>query len=118
MKKSFILSFSICFLTFTAHSQFASQVIYQHYFTKHQVDSVLTAVGLPSGVLTTKYGVKTYKVIYNTVGADSLPTTASGLMVVPQGVPCEVAILSYQHNNTFDSIVPSSLHFQTLALFY
>lgn len=90
------LAIGIC-----AHAQFASQVIFQHYFTKQQVDSILSAQGVPGGILTTQYGVKTYKVIYNTVAPDSTATTASGLLVVPQGTPCNVPMLSYQHNNVF-----------------
>lgn len=100
MKKSLSLLLVLC-TAVVAHAQFASQVIFQHYFTKPQIDSILAAQGVPSGILTTVYPVKTYKVIYNTVAADSTPTTASGLLVVPQGTPCDVPMLSYQHNNVF-----------------
>jgi hypothetical protein len=101
MKKYFTLVLAICFLTITVRAQFASQVIFQHYFTKHQIDSILSAQGVPGGILSTVYDVKTYKVIYNTVDADSMPITASGLMIVPQNVACDVPMLSYQHNNVF-----------------
>ena len=108
MKNRFTLALALCFISFSAWAQFASHVTLQHTYTKAQVDSILSAQGLPSGFITTQYGVKVYKVIYNTVDADSLPTTASGLMVVPVQTACEVPILSYQHNNVFQkNDVPS-----------
>lgn len=100
MKKTLILLFALCGVI-AARAQFAAQVTFQHYYTKAQVDSILSAQGVPGGILSTIYAVKTYKVIYNTVAADSTPTTASGLLVVPQGTPCNVPMLSYQHNNVF-----------------
>lgn len=100
MKKSLTL-FLLLLCAVLSHAQFANQVIFQHYYTKPQVDSILAAQGVPGGILSTIYPVKTYKVIYNTVAADSTPTTASGLLVVPQGTPCDVPMLSYQHNNVF-----------------
>src|SRR4051812_48081836 len=100
MKKCFALALSIC-LILTAQAQFAVRVTFQNYFTRSQIDSIMTIEHIPTGFLTTQYDVKTYKVTYNTVGADSLPTTATGLMVVPQNTPCDVPILSYQHNNLF-----------------
>lgn len=100
MKKSVTLFIALCAVVL-AHAQFASQVTFEHYFTKQQVDSILSSQGVPGGILTTQYAVKTYKVIYNTVAPDSTPTTASGLLVVPQGTPCKVPMLSYQHNNVF-----------------
>ncbi|MCW3126777.1 MAG: esterase/lipase [Bacteroidetes bacterium] len=113
MKKCFTLALAVCFLTITSHAQFASQVIFQHYFTKAQVDSILVASGVPAGILTTVYDVKTYKVIYNTVDADSQAITATGLMVVPQHTPCDVPMLSYQHNNLFrKSNAPSQYHYE------
>jgi hypothetical protein len=112
MKKSFILALSI-FMTIAAQAQFASQVTFEHSYTKGEIDSILHAQGLPQGVLTTIYDVRVYKVIYHTVGADSLPTTASGLMVVPQGTSCEVPILAYEHNNIFKKTdAPSFYHYE------
>jgi hypothetical protein len=99
MKKLSALLILVLSLSISLSAQHAAQVTYQHSFTKTQVDSILRSVGLPGGIFTTNYGVKTYKVIYNTYDADSVPTTASGLMVVPQGTPCKRPLFSYQHNN-------------------
>jgi hypothetical protein len=108
MKNRFTLALFLSFISFGAWAQFASHVTLQHTYSKAQVDSILSAQGLPSGIITTHYGVKVYKVVYNTVGADSLPTIASGLMVVPVQTDAEVPILSYQHNNVFQkNDVPS-----------
>jgi len=106
MKKFGLLVFSALFLSMMAQSQpYTVSVTYQHTFTKPQVDSVMISIlgsqlgNLAIGAIGTNYTVKLYKVIYNTYGPDSVPTTASGLLAVPQGTPCEVPILSFQHNN-------------------
>ena len=108
MKKFCLLLFSVLFISLAGHAQYAISATFQHAFTLTQVDSVLTSQGVPGGTLNTQYPVRMYKVEYNTYDADSVPTTASGLMVVPQGTPCEVPILSFQHNNVIKkSEVPS-----------
>ena len=99
MKKQVLLLVAVILLSITGRAQYAIHATFEHAFTKTQVDSILTSLSLPAGVITTKYGVRVYKLAYNTYDADSVPTTASGLMIVPQNTPCEVPILSFQHNN-------------------
>ena len=99
MKQHLLLLLSVLVISTASRAQYAIHATFQHSYTKLQVDSILTALGLPNGVITTRYAVKLYKLSYNTFDADSIPTTASGLMIVPQGTPCEVPILSFQHNN-------------------
>ncbi len=106
MKKYFLFVFSALLISITAQSQaYTVSVTYQHTFTKPQVDSVMISIlgsqlgNLAIGAIGTNYTVKLYKVIYNTYGPDSVPTTASGLLAVPQATPCGVPILSFQHNN-------------------
>ena len=106
--KKFLLLYFLTSIVAMTEAQYAIQVVYQHSFSKHQIDSILTTQGVPTTLFTTAYGVRTYKIIYHTVAADSSPTTASGLMIVPQGTPCRVPILSYQHNEiTRKSDAPS-----------
>lgn len=89
-------------------AQFVNQLVFKRQFTAHEIDSVLTAAVGISGIFPISYGAKAYKVIYNTVAADSTPTTASGLLIVPVGAPCKVPMLSYQHGTvTKKSDVPS-----------
>jgi hypothetical protein len=111
MKRSLLLALSVLFFAFAGQAQYTVSVSYQYTFSKHQVDSIITAVvgAQASALLQTKYAVKLYKVIYNTYGPDSIPTTASGFLIVPIGTPCEVPILSYQHNSILKkSDAPSS----------
>ena len=108
MKKYCILALSVLFLSWAAQAQYTISATFEYAYTHAQVDSILNAQGVPGGVLQTQYGVRMYKVKYNTYDADSVPTTASGLLIVPQGTPCEVPILSFQHNNVIKkSQVPS-----------
>jgi hypothetical protein len=101
MKRSFLAFFLVLGASMAGYSQYAVQFIYQHTFTVAQVDSILNAqVGsLATTAFSPIYAVKVYKVVYNTFDADSVPTTATGQLVVPQGTPCEAPILSFQHNN-------------------
>jgi hypothetical protein len=101
MTKHFLLALSFLFISLGGIAQNAISVTFQHHFTKAQVDSVLVAnLGqLAYGAFTRVYGVNMYKVIYSSYDADSIPTTASGLLTVPQGAPCEVPMLSFQHND-------------------
>lgn len=82
-------------------SQYAVHFVYKNTYSAAQVDSILTAqVGtIASAAFSPIYTVKTYQLVYNTFDADSIPTTATGLLVVPQGTPCEIPILSFQHND-------------------
>ena len=101
MKKSLLLIVMASIISFSGQAQYINSLTFQHYFTKDQVDSVLNALlgSQATSVLVPEYGVKIYNVQYNTYDADSMPTTASGMLVVPVGVACEVPMLSFGHNN-------------------
>lgn len=80
------------------NAQFVNQLTYINTLTVPQVDSALRAATGSSIIpFTLNYGVKIYKVVYNTVDWDSNATTASGLLCVPVNPPCKVNIISYQH---------------------
>ncbi|MEL6132219.1 MAG: T9SS type A sorting domain-containing protein, partial [Bacteroidota bacterium] len=56
------------------------------------------------------YPLKGYKVVYNTVDYDGNPTTASGLVVIPQNYGCGAAMATYCHGTVFNkNDVPSNL---------
>ncbi len=76
-----------------------------------QLDSFYNKNGIPPYLLGLDYGVKAYKVIYNTLNYDSTPTTASGLIMIPQSSEyCKLPISSYQHGTTVrKKDVPSRL---------
>jgi pimeloyl-ACP methyl ester carboxylesterase len=67
-------------------------------FSKQQVDSLLTANGIPGSILGTKYGVNFYKVLYKTPykHPDSL-VQASGAIVLPQNADCDLPLVMYSH---------------------
>jgi Secretion system C-terminal sorting domain/Secretory lipase len=98
MKKIFTLLFVCCFIF--AKSQFTNTLTYLGYFTKDTISTILAGQGIPSGIFNVAYDVKAYRVLYNTVKADSTPITASGLLCVPVNPPCKVGIVSYQHGTT------------------
>lgn len=67
-------------------------------FSVAQIDSFLTANGIPGGVLTIRNGIKVYKLTYSTVSYDSSATVATGVVFLPQGNDnCERPILNYCH---------------------
>ncbi|MFN8310327.1 MAG: lipase family protein [Chitinophagales bacterium] len=107
--KKFVLSIALLFSlsTFAGHLQ---QLIYIRSFTPVQMDSVLTANSIPTGLVPISYGIDVYKVLYNTVNPDSTATIASGLMAVPKSTSCKFPILMYAHGTmTRKSDAPSSL---------
>jgi hypothetical protein len=89
------------FLFVSVQAQYINSLTFHQYFTKQQVDSVLVSIlgSTVGAVFSAKYPIKVYTVNYNTYDVDSNLTTASGLLVVPQGTPCEVPMLSFQHTN-------------------
>ncbi|MDX2001978.1 MAG: T9SS type A sorting domain-containing protein [Chitinophagales bacterium] len=85
-------------------------------FTKAEVDSYMVAQGIPANPLVpVNYGVKAYKIVYNTVNSRGTGNTiASGLFIVPQNVPCPLPLGCYNHgtiNYRFD--VPSRISYET-----
>lgn len=76
-----------------------------------QLDSFYNKNGIPPFLLGLDYGVKAYKIIYRTLNYDSTPTTASGLIMIPESPEyCKLPISSYQHGTTVrKKDVPSRL---------
>ncbi len=66
-------------------------------YTKTQADSMLDANGVPSGIFSTQYGVKVYRIVYDTPDGQGNPSYASGLIILPVGDSCQVPIISYNH---------------------
>jgi hypothetical protein len=104
-----IMVLSGCLL---ANRGFAQQLISYDLigeFTPSQIDSIYFANGIPSFVLPSTYTVAVYKVVYNTLDADSVPTIASGAFFIPVNPPCKVPLASYQHGTVLNKEeVPSS----------
>jgi acetyl esterase/lipase len=74
-------------------------------FNETQIDSFLTAQGIPGGVLQIRNSVKVYKIIYSTVSYDSSATVASGVVFLPQGNDnCKRPILNYCHGTIIKKV--------------
>ena len=70
-------------------------------FNETQIDSFLTAQGVPTGILTIRNPIKAYKITYSTVSWDSSATVATGVVFMPQGNDnCKRPILNYCHGTT------------------
>jgi pimeloyl-ACP methyl ester carboxylesterase len=109
MKKSLVLLLFIALCSGSFAQRIISKTLLRSY-TKRQLDSVLTANGVPA-IFSTTYDVDVYKLIYHTVSYDSTPTYASGLMAVPKSNSCKsFPMASYMHGTTSDKEgVPSRL---------
>lgn len=99
----FMMRFLIFLLSFIAFTPLIkSQTLISYTllksFSKAQVDSLLSANGIPPIVVNTKYGVDMYKVLYRTPykHPDSL-VQASGLAVIPKNTPCGVPLAIWGH---------------------
>ena len=86
----FVLSFSASF------SQRIVNKIWLKTFTALQIDSILTANGVPN-IFNNQYDIDVYRLIYNTVNYDSTAITASGMMAVPRNTTCKFPTLMYEH---------------------
>lgn len=97
MRRTALVLLICMFVTTTNAQRIVSDTLLQTY-SLTQLNDLYNSLGIPSSVLELKYGIKIYKVIYNTLTYDSIPTTASGLMIFPDTqVYCKMPILSYQH---------------------
>lgn len=76
--------------------QYTTQLL--KHFSINQVDSMLSANGIPGALFILKHEVDVYRIIYRTPAAhgDSL-TSASGLILLPVNDTCGAPIMSYQH---------------------
>lgn len=74
-------------------------------FNPTQIDSFLTAQGVPVGVLTIRNSIKAYKITYSTVSYDSTATVATGVVFLPQGNDnCKRPILNYCHGTIIKKV--------------
>src|SRR5580765_2646828 len=95
MKKLLFLIF--IFISTTSFAQTLVSYNLIKTYTANQIDSILASNGIPVVAFAITYDVKIYKVVYNTLDADSLPIIASGAFMVPINPQCKVPLLSYQH---------------------
>lgn len=96
----FIITAHLALLSFCLHAQtLVSKTLIASY-SKQQLDSLLTARGIPAILFSTRYGVDAYKLIYRTLDYDSSAKLASGLLAVPKGVNCELMLVNYSHGTT------------------
>jgi len=67
--------------------------------TKSIAELQITAgnLGVPSSIISVDHDVNVYRLIYQTPDPQGNMTTASGALLVPQGVTCAVPLASYQH---------------------
>lgn len=61
------------------------------------IEDLLTAQGLPTGVLALDYPVDVHRIVYNTPDPNGNPTYASGLVFIPTGVECPLPLFTYMH---------------------
>jgi pimeloyl-ACP methyl ester carboxylesterase len=66
-------------------------------YTTTQLNTIFASYGIP---LTAQYGVKVYKLVYETIDPLGGRTQASGGQFLPQGVGKGLPLLSWQHGTT------------------
>src|SRR5688572_4412019 len=99
MKRKLYLISILTFLTIPifAQTHFQSAELIED-FTAAQIDSFLTAQGVPAGTVDIKNGIQAYRITYSTVSYDSSATVATGTLFLPQGYGnCRKPILNYCH---------------------
>ena len=108
MKKIVVLSL----LVMSFSSSFSQRIISKTWlrtYTPQQMDSVLSANGVPN-IFNIQYTIDVYRLDYNTVNFDSTPTFASGMMAVPRSTTCSFPMAVYEHGTeTQKSQAPSYL---------
>lgn len=106
MKKA-LLILLIPFLSLTsirAQGIFQSAQLIED-FSLAQVDSFLTAQGVPTGMIGLEHGIKAYKITYSTVSWDSSATIATGVVFLPQNTGiCKKPILNYNHGTIIKKV--------------
>ncbi len=74
-------------------------------FDETQIDSFLTAQGVPSGAVNIRNSIQAYKITYSTVSYDSSATVATGVVFLPQGYgACKKPILNYCHGTIIKKV--------------
>lgn len=70
-------------------------------YTMAALEGLLNSLNIPSAIISPKFEVDVYKVIYETTNASNTGlTTASGIIAVPRNVSCAMPLVSYQHGTT------------------
>ncbi|MCY7409961.1 MAG: T9SS type A sorting domain-containing protein [Chitinophagales bacterium] len=109
MKKYLLLGLTFISAMASAQSLVSYNLI--KTYSTGQIDSVLSANGIPPLFLPTTYDIDIYKVVYNTLDADSLPIIASGALFIPKNNQCKAPLMSYQHGTiSVKTAVPSTLN--------
>ncbi|MBS1624972.1 MAG: T9SS type A sorting domain-containing protein [Bacteroidetes bacterium] len=110
--KKIILSVFLLIAFSSVYSQRIVNRIFLRSYTKVQLDSILSANGIPA-VLGTAYDIDVYRIIYNTVNYDSTAITASGMLAVPHNTTCRFPLAAYEHGTvTAKHDAPSYLNGQ------
>lgn len=102
MKKLLLAGvFSLVFmLGFSAR---VDSLIHLFSLSKAQLDSTLTANGVPASFVGTIYDIDVYKVRYQTVGIDSSAIFATGLLAIPTNATgCKMPLATFGHGTTSD----------------
>lgn len=106
MRKQLLTVFSSLLIFSSVYSQGllqSSQLIED--FSLNQVDSFLTAQGIPTGMIGLQHGIKAYKITYSTVSWDSSATIATGVVFLPQNTgTCKKPILNYNHGTIIKKV--------------
>ncbi|MEL6696916.1 MAG: T9SS type A sorting domain-containing protein [Bacteroidota bacterium] len=116
-KRLLILSlFLLPLIAFTQRGTIVqSELKFDYSISQVQAEiNTLIPINLPSFLINllvyVDYPLQGYKVVYNTVDYDGNPTTASGLVVIPQNYGCGAAMATYCHGTVFNKDdVPSNL---------
>lgn len=109
MKQIYLLPI-VLLLSLGSSAQFLISKTFIRSYSKAELDSTLNSVGIPASIVGTKWGIDTYKVLYNTVSWDSTATYASGLLVVPRLPGCSFPIAMYAHGTmTYKDDAPSRI---------
>jgi hypothetical protein len=66
-------------------------------FSATTLDQALKSIGLGSWGALVHYGVDGYRVIYRTIAVNGSPTTASGLVVLPQRAARTLRVVEFDH---------------------
>jgi len=80
------------------------------HLTPQDIDDLLAANGLPSGILPLDYGVDVHRIVYDTPDPNGNLTYASGLVFIPKEVECPMPLFTYLHGT-------KSLKMQTFYYF-
>jgi hypothetical protein len=90
------LAFAMLPLLVAAQGTIIQDTLIMH-LTTTQIDSLLGAQGLPTGILPLDYEVDVHRIVYDTPHPNGTQTYASGLVFIPTSVPCPLPMVTYMH---------------------